>query len=39
MADWGSTAQAIHGQPKQPEPTSSEPGGLLGLLQDYLRGN
>jgi len=39
MGDWKSSADSYPQQPAQPAPTSQEPGGLLGLLQEYMRNN
>lgn len=39
MGDWRSSAESVGQQPAQPPWTQQEPGALLGLMQDYLRGN
>jgi hypothetical protein len=39
VGDWKSVAESYPQQPAQPATSAQEPGGLLGLLQDYLRSN
>lgn len=39
MGGWKSSVESVQPTPRQPTPDSVEPGGLLGLIQDYLRGN
>jgi hypothetical protein len=39
MDDWKSSAESYSQQPAQPAPSPQEPGGLLGLLQEYMRNN
>ena len=39
MGDWKSSAEGYSQQPAQPATSPQEPGGLLGIIQDYLRNN
>jgi hypothetical protein len=39
MGDWKSSVKGYSEQPAQPATSPQEPGGLLGILQDYLRNN
>jgi len=37
MDDWKSSAEGYSQRPAQPATSPQEPGGLLGIVQDYLR--